>query len=640
MSLEIRQLREGALADVFVSYKAEDRRRVRPLVNCLGADGLDVWWDAHLGGGDEWRETIQRQLDQAKCVIVVWSKRSVGAGGQFVRDEAARAQRRHIYLPIRIDDVDPPLGFGETQTIALSGWTGNRSDPRYQSLLRATRSVVSGTPPTGPAPARGPMISRRLALGGAAAAGVATIGASWFVFRSHATADNDRIAVLPFANLSADPAQAYFSDGIAEELRAALSRVGMQVIGRTSSDAVRNLDTKTAAAKLSVANILTGSVERTPQTIRVNAQLLRGSDGVERWSESYERAPGDAIRIQTDIAENVAQALSIALTRESRAALTLGITSNPAAQDLVLQTIRDASDDEIGLDRKIALLDSAVSLDPNYAEAYARKAWCLAVKAGRYASTADAARRALIEALAITNRSISIAPKMALGYTVRSQIYQEQLQIGLAMADDRRAVTMPDANSEVFRGYASILWVVGRFDEALQFQAKSMSLDPLNPAAYGVRATILYFARRYSEAADSARRALAIAPDQVGNRIVLANSLVGLGKSSEAEIEYRKLDPAEVGRIVGEAVIAGRTGQRSQALDKLQALKARYSDADHYQYAIIYSQIRMIDEAIKELELAWAARNSELALMHVDPLLDPVRSDLRFAPIERKLQFP
>jgi serine/threonine-protein kinase len=109
------------MTDVFVSYKAEDRARIAPLVRALETDGLSVWWDAHIGGGDEWRQTILRHLEAAKCVLVVWSKRSVGTGGNFVRDEAARALKRNTYLPVRIDKVDPPLGFGEMQALDLAG---------------------------------------------------------------------------------------------------------------------------------------------------------------------------------------------------------------------------------------------------------------------------------------------------------------------------------------------------------------------------------------------------------------------------------------------------------------------------------------------------------------------------------------
>ncbi len=118
------------MTDVFISYKAEDRRRVQPLVQALQADGLSVWWDEHIGAGDAWRETIEKQLDTARCVLVAWSKRSVGPEGRFVRDEASRAQLRGVYVPVLIDPVKPPLGFGESQATSLRGWRGDPSDPR------------------------------------------------------------------------------------------------------------------------------------------------------------------------------------------------------------------------------------------------------------------------------------------------------------------------------------------------------------------------------------------------------------------------------------------------------------------------------------------------------------------------------
>jgi len=116
--------------DVFVSYKAQDRARLVQLVEALEAEGFAVWWDAKIAGGTNWQEDIEAHLESARCVIVAWSKRSVGQGGHFVRDEARRAQQRGSYLPIRLDDAEPPLGFGEIQAISLKGWHGDRSDAR------------------------------------------------------------------------------------------------------------------------------------------------------------------------------------------------------------------------------------------------------------------------------------------------------------------------------------------------------------------------------------------------------------------------------------------------------------------------------------------------------------------------------
>ena len=130
------------MSDVFISYKAEDRRRIQPLVQALQADGYSVWWDEHIGTGDEWRQTIEKQLDSARCVIVIWSKGSVGPEGHFVRDEASRAQRRHVYVPVLIDAVEPPLGFGESQATSLKGWKGDRSDRRYEAVLAAVKRIA------------------------------------------------------------------------------------------------------------------------------------------------------------------------------------------------------------------------------------------------------------------------------------------------------------------------------------------------------------------------------------------------------------------------------------------------------------------------------------------------------------------
>ncbi|HEY4071339.1 MAG TPA: TIR domain-containing protein [Sphingomicrobium sp.] len=628
------------MTDVFVSYKAEDRRRVRILVDALEADGLSVWWDTHVGSGDDWRDAIQTELDAAKCVVVVWSKRSVGPEGKFVRDEASRAERRHAYIPIRIDKVEPPLGFGETQALLFAGWSGNRSDPRYQSLLNTLRAVIAGRALPAYVDVAGPVLSRRTAMVGGAAAVVAAVASGWLLFRPAPAAASNRIAVLTFANLSGDPAQAYFSDGISEELRSYLSRAGMQVVGRASSDAVKDFDTKTAARKLGVANILSGSVRRSPSAIRIDAQLLSGSDGVERWEETYDRAPGDAIKIQADIAENVAEALSIALSDTARKVLTLGGTANPSAQNLILQATNVPSDSETDYDRRLALVEAALSLDPNYAEAYASKASIQSGKAVFHPRTAAESERGLTDALASANRAIAIEPNMADAFAVRAAIYVNRLQMGLALADFRRAAALPGESGGVISGYAFLLGLAGQFDESLRMSAKAISLDPLNPSRYGNRAIILYVSRRYSEAVSTARRALELNPDLQRFRAHLGNALLAQGKTAEAEAEYRKLDPTNYNRLVGEAAIAARVGQRAQALDKLRAVREQYGDSGHYQYSEIYAQVGMTEDALRELDLAWNTRDSGLTFLRVDPFLDPLRKASRYAALERKIGFP
>lgn len=629
------------MSDVFVSYKAEDRRRVAPLVDALEADGLSVWWDAHIGGGDEWRDSIQQHLDEAKCVIVIWSKRSVGPEGHFVRDEATRAQRRHAYLPVRIDRIDPPLGFGETQAIPIIGWKGDRSDPRYQAILAAARAIIFGTPRPHHAHVELPRVSRRVVVAGGAAATAAVATAGWFLLKPSEARANS-IAVLPFANLSGDPAQNYFSDGMAEELRSALSRIsGLSVVARTSSEKLRDSDAKTAARKLGVDNILSGSVRRSPAMIRVNAQLIDGENGLERWSESFDRPSGDVLEIQTSIAQSVAQALSIQLAASDRDLLTLGGTRNPAALDLYLRSNPERlNDSEAGLRDALRLLDEAIALDPNFAQAHARKAFVLLFFAGVYALSSAEAQQGYRQALASADRAIAIAPRLASGYANRGAIFRDQLDMGRALTEFQKSDALPGNDAHALRLYALILAQHRRFEEARQKIERAKSLDPLNPQSLEVEGILLYAAQKYPEAAAVARRSIQLAPERVQVRRLLANSLLLMGKTSEAQTVYAKLEPTDYRRLLGEAVLAARAGDRDKAVEKLRAMERRYGDAANYQYAEIYAELGMVEKGISALRLALQTRDPGMAFIRVDPFLDPLRSDPRFAEIEAKLNFP
>ena len=138
--------------DVFVSYKREDRARVAPLVDRLREKGLRVWWDADILGGASWRPEILRHLDAARCVIVVWSALAASPAGEFVHEEAARAKQRGVLVPVSLDDVQPPIGFGQLQTIDVNGWSGDSGDRRFEDVLRACRAVIDDGPRSQPSP--------------------------------------------------------------------------------------------------------------------------------------------------------------------------------------------------------------------------------------------------------------------------------------------------------------------------------------------------------------------------------------------------------------------------------------------------------------------------------------------------------
>ncbi|MEO7865060.1 MAG: hypothetical protein ABIR63_04215, partial [Sphingomicrobium sp.] len=580
--------------------------------------------------------------DTARCVIVAWSKRSVGAEGHFVCDEAARAKKAGSYVPIKIDEVDPPLGFGGIQALSFVGWKGKRSDPRFRALVDAVKVHVTGDAPVVRRTATAqPKVSRRTAIaGGVGALAVAGVG-GWALLKPGGAA-SDSIAVLPFANLSGDPAQAYFSDGMAEELRSALSRIArLKVVARTSSEMLRDTDAKTAAFKLDVANVLTGSVRRSPSTIRVAAQLIDGRNGLELWSQSFDRPFGDILQIQTGIATSVAEALFLRLGSKERDALSIGGTKVAAAQDLLLQsTPARNADSEAGVLHALSLIDAAIALDPNYAEAHASRGLALGGYAGAYVRDVGEYRARMADAKASARRAIAIEPRLSTGYASLGAIYRNELNFGGALIEFRRALAQPGSDVTTLRIYSSMLSQIGRFDDALRMIESASKLDPLDPASVGVHLSVLIHARRYPEAVGFARRQLRILPGRSRLHTNLGNALLFLGKYAEARREYLAAPPESLYRMIGLAFLAAREGNRADAERQRQEIVRLYGDAAHYQYAQIDAQMGNKDRAFAELELAWKIRDPGLAGIRVDPFVDPLRGDPRFANIITRLHFP
>ena len=350
------------MTDLFISYKAEDRSRVLPLVAALEDQGISVWWDEHIGGGDDWRETILRHLETARCVIVVWSRRSVGPKGEFVRDEASRAKRQGTYLPVRIDKVDPPLGFGEMQVLDLAGWKGDTAHPRFQAVLAAVRA--------------------RLGIE-ILAVGAPIIASNQQKKRGRRRRDR-RCGGRRRRRLAVDQALGCESP---KHRRSSIR----QSERRTEPGLFLRWHCRGAAQR---ACAHPRPESRCPHFVRSRAQCgyrnrcletacrerpyrqrppLGADDPRERaahrWRDRHRtlvggvRPPrGDALQIQTDIANMVAQAFSIHLGSAERRALKEGGTGNAEAQDLLLQAqaIVWRNDDAASFARAMDFVDQRI----------------------------------------------------------------------------------------------------------------------------------------------------------------------------------------------------------------------------------------------------------------------------------------
>jgi serine/threonine-protein kinase len=443
--------------------------------------------------------------------------------------------------------------------------------------------------------------------------------------------------------LSGDPAQAYFSDGVAEEIRSALTRVaGLKVAGSTSSEAVRNDDAQTAAKKLAVTNILTGSVRQSASTIRVSAELIDGSTGLDKWSQDYDRSPGDAIKIQTDIAQNVAAALSATLGDAARAAISMGGTSNAAAQKLYLKAKAqlNADDSESGIRAVLGLLDSAIALDPNFADAYASKALALATLYGYYTASGGDFATGYKQTEVVARQAVSLAPNLASAHLALGFIFLSQLDVGRAATEYERGHALAGGDADDLLVYASFLAILGRQDAAIDVAREAQGRDPLNASAYQAEAGAQLKAGRITQAERAYRKTLELAPNLSVARAFYGASLMQGGDPDGALAEFRKLPPDYLFRLVGESVLFARQGNRPASDAALQRAQRQYGDSSNYQYADIHAQRGEKDEAFASLDRAWQFRDPGLAYMKGDWMLDPIRSDPRFSALLAKMNFP
>jgi serine/threonine-protein kinase len=413
----------------------------------------------------------------------------------------------------------------------------------------------------------------------------------------------------------------------------------LTVIGSSSSEAVRNDDAKTAAAKLGVANILTGSVRESPSTIRITAELIDGRTGADRWSQDYDRSPGDTIKIQTDIAANVASALKGALGLAARAALSVGGTQNADAQRLILQSAQIDSFSSVGLQHGLALINQAIAIDPNYAEAYARKARLLLVRMQRFSHSSAEAQSFLDEANVAADRALELAPMFPAAHAAKAAIYQNQYQTAAAKREYEKALSLAPEDPTALATYADFLASRAQMPEALRIADRLFAIEPLSSSPHALRAFLLFVARRYPDAVAEEQRIAREWPDRVVP-LLYAQALILVGRDKEAPQWLARSDPTSKIRLVVEGVLSARAGDVAGALAKKARLKQLYGDQASSSCASIDAQLGRKDEAFAELDRASALRAPGLGELWWNPWLEPLRSDPRYAALIRKMNLP
>lgn len=630
---------EPARPTVFLSYARADQTQARLLAQALEDAGLQVWWDTLIEGGAAFAKSIEAALVASDAVVVLWSRHSVAS--DWVLDEAARGRDLKKLVPLSIDGTEPPLGFRQYQSIGLACAKGRVDEACVQAVLRAVLPLAGREALPRPAARVPPPVdgSRRgLLLGGGAvaiaatAAGVLGWRRGWF---DPAPALDSSVAVLPFKNLSGDPGKAYFSDGLSDELRAALARnPGLKVMGDVSSGQFRDADAgaRDIAAQLGVGFLLDGSVRWAGETVRVAVDLIEGHSGFSRWTQIFERRLDDVFDLQREIATVVARALEVEVTPETaeerRAAS--GDTTDIEAFDAFLQghALYAKSSDEATDREALALFDAAIAKDPGYAAAHVARALTLTTLGNQYDSVAR--RDGMYDqAVDAAKRAIALAPKYAAAYSILGFVlFQGRLDARAALAPYRVSSQLGPGEATVQARWAQYCARTGREREATGAMERALSRDRLNAQIHRAAGTIEYAARRFRASIAPVRKALELSPQMSVAHAAIGDALVNLGELEQARAEY-EAEPIADFRLAGLAIVDHRSGNHAAARATLKRLVDEIGDIVLYQQAQVLAQFGDVESAIDRLRRARVAGDAGLIYARNDPFLDPLRGDAR-----------
>ena len=446
------------------------------------------------------------------------------------------------------------------------------------------------------------------------------------------------IAVLPFADLSPEKNQSYFSEGLAEELLNELAKTpGLRVAARTSSFQFRDKASDPAAVgqKLSVGTILEGSVRKDGNRVRISAELVKAADGFQLWSGTYDRNLNDVFAVQDEIARAITSELKLRLLKSGAADVPQRGTTvqayNAYLQGRYFYERRTQDD----LDKAHDYFEQAVTADPKYAQAWSALAWVLIARAEAaygpsFAEGYESARAAAEEAL-------QLDPGLAEAHAAIGRIKRSyDWDWSGADAAFQKALAIAPQSSVVLLGASSLDASLGRFDEAVALNRRAVEIDPLSVVAHLSMGMHSYYAGQLNAAADAYQKALAISPDDPEAHYLLGLVYMERSQPQQALAEFQK-DQRGAQRSVGEALGYFALGRLPEADAALHQLIADYHTQAAYQIAEVYAFRGEADRAFEWLEVARTHRDAGLPAIKGDPLLNNLYRDPRFATFLAKI---
>ena len=453
------------------------------------------------------------------------------------------------------------------------------------------------------------------------------------------------VAVLPFDNMSGDAREAYFADGLSEELIDALGRVAaLRVASRISSFAFRGKPSTITqiARQLNVSTVLEGSLRREGGRLRITVRLSDGATGYQMWSRTYDRDQGDMLALEAEIAEAVIASLKVVLLGDATVRLTPGGTTNPRALDAYLGGLPYVLEEgEDAHRRAIEAFTAAINLDPAYALAYAQRARARSYLAVNADWTDTAPTQPLLDAaLRDAEKAVALAPDLGEAHAALAFVLKCRLSdLARAGAEYARAVELSPGNSSILMRYALFQMVLGHKAAAVEAAEHAAALDPLAPGTYGLLAKVLANAGRFDDALAATHRA---------ERLPLADHLAI--RQMQAAIYIWQGDVAGALRNCSQehdfrdniclAWAYQHLGRGDDARAELKKAQARVGDNAAYVYANLFAQWGQTDEAIRWLRRAYALHDPGLIGIRIDPVASLIASSSVYRDIEGQLGLP
>ncbi|HKT41622.1 MAG TPA: TIR domain-containing protein [Rhodanobacteraceae bacterium] len=571
------------MADVFVSYARADKARVAPLVAAIEARGWSVWWDPEIAPGQEFDDQIEAEIDSAKAVLVIWTPTSVAS--RWVRGEAREAAERGILVPVRFEQARLPMDVRAIHTTDLDGWHEDPTHPAVHECLRALAAMI----------ARAQVAPSGMAGENAAA--------------SHPVKEAPRfsVCVLPFTNMSGEPEQEYFSDGITEDIITDLSKVSALAV--TSSNTAfrykgQHIDIAKVARELKVTHVLEGSVRKAGGRIRINAQLIDGASDNHVWAERYDRDASDIFAIQDEISQAIVKALRLRLLPEEKKAIEHRGTDSVEAHDLYLMArqlyVTTSEGDTRSAHTIIRICTSATEIDPTYA-----RAWALMAMA--YRSLREYGKD-VEDGMAAAEKALALDPDLVEAHAVKAYILTNAGDTDGASEEVAIALKLDPESYEANRAAGRLNYRLHQFHDAIRFYEKASSLMEAD-----VNSSLLTLAsyralgdkpntRRAAEALlKRADAALAKDSSNAGIMAYSANALGALGEGERAKARMRRammIDPDNANMRYNFACMLCKDLQ-----DKDAALK----------------MLEPVFAGITDAFLPYAKADPDLLLLHDDP---------------------